>query len=289
MKGKIAVLLITVLLVSGCYMNHVVETSKMAVRTESGRVKEIAGPGRYTDWFFADIIEIDVSAKTSEWTDLDLVTKDKQPIGLTIGVTYSRDRDKIEFMWERYNQEARDDKALETQVLKRIPGVAKDLTAHYTLDQMLGIGEGAAGRQHVTSELMTNLAPELEEVGIELLNVTVNNISYSETYMKLLESKANAQAETEVAREQTKQLAEQLKQEQAQTLIDMELARRAQQVAEETAKTYTISPQAYALKRLELLAKVFGSRDKIFFVEPGTDVTLLFDAENIVPLPQEED
>lgn len=269
------------LLLSGCYMNHVVETSKMAVRTTDGRVTEVVGPGRYNGGFFADIFEVDVSAKSLEWEDPDLVTRDKQPISLKVGITFARQRASVRFMWENYNLEARDDAALALQVLQRVPGAAKDLTARYTLDQMLGIGEGAPGRTEVTELLSESLGPELEEVGIDLLNVTINNIGASPNYLQLLEEKANAQARTELSQQETLQLQEQLRQEKAQTEIDLEKARRQQEVSAELARTYEESERAYELRKLELMGNLLGEQDKVLFVPEGTDLTMLLGGEFI--------
>jgi regulator of protease activity HflC (stomatin/prohibitin superfamily) len=280
-------LVVLSLLISGCYLPGTVDSSEVGLKITSGKVEDVLEPGRYTDvGWYTSLATVDTSAKTTDWKDPDLVTRDKQPIGLTISVTYARNRDhkSIKQMWTQYNTEARDDKALAAQVLKRVPGAAKDLTTRYSLDEMLGITPDAPGRAIVTQALFDALEPELEEIGISLLNVTIGNIAPSEQYLNLLEEKANAQASTEVAREMTKQLEEQLKQEEAQTQIELEKARRQNEVNSELAKTYEQSPEYFELEKLRLMQGVIGGKDKLIFIPPGTDLSLLFSADGLVPL-----
>lgn len=286
-------LLVVVLVVSlsGCYWMREVETSEVGLRMQDGvTIDSVVSSGRYSSkllQFYANMENIDVSAKTLEWSDPDLVTKDKQPIGLQVGVTYARMRDteSITNMWNLYRGEAQNDELLKQQVLNRIPRIAKAVTAEYTLDQMLGVSEEEGfGREVVTQALFELLETELKEVYIQLLDVGINNISPSEEFLKLLEAKANAQVAVEVARSETAKLQEQLKQEQAQTNIELEKARRNNLVNEELAKVYEQNPQYYELERLRLFKDVVGPNDKFWFIPEGSDITLfLGDTPTVIP------
>src|SRR3990167_11058838 len=60
----IPILLVGIVLVTatrGCYFNEVVNPNQMAVRTESGKIVEIAGPGMYSGSLWTDIVMIDTS------------------------------------------------------------------------------------------------------------------------------------------------------------------------------------------------------------------------------------
>jgi len=284
-------LLVVALLTSGCYYKREVSSSEVGLRMDDGvKVSAVVGPGRYTDMgYYADLKRMDVSAKTLSWEDPDLVTMDKQPIGLQVGITYarSRDADKAKLMWELYNGEAGNDELLAAQVLNRIPRVAKAITTKFTLDQMLGIGAGGddAGRMLVQSEIYDELEKELAELNVDLLDVGINNISPSSTYMGLLEDKANAQVQVEVSQQRTKQLQEQLAQERAQTDIEVEQARRKNLVAQEEAKILTTNERWFELQKLDRMANIFGERDKVWFITPGTDLTLLLGSNGSMVTP----
>lgn len=274
---------------SGCYWNAQVEASEVGLILKDGvSITEVVGAGRYSDalTWFAELKILDMSAKTVTWFDPDLVTYDKQPIGLTLSITYSRDRstEQVELIWRDYRQEALDDAALENQVLTRIPAVAKEVTVKYTLDELLGTVEGEdgqrevnqmTGRGPVTNDLISLLQPQLSEFGVRLLDVRIGNIDPGTRYLELLKDKANAAIGVEVAKAETLRLKEQFLQEQETTNIEVERARRQNLVNEELAQVYALNPQYFELERLKLLANVVGDTDKVYFVPEGSDLTLL--------------
>lgn len=286
----LVVLSVVMFALSGCYWQRQVEESERGLVMPDGvTVQEVVGAGRYTNLsWYAEMDTIDVSAKTTSWSDPDLVTADKQPIGLAVGITYRRlsDDENIRAMWSSYRAEATSDDALAQQVLNRIPRVAKEVTSEYTLDEMLGVAAGeGSGRAIITQDLFDKLEPELAEAHIQLLDVGINNISPSEEYLDLLEEKANAQVRVEVAREETKALQEQLAQEEAQTQIELEKARRQNQVNAELAQTYEQSPEYYELERLRLLQGVIGDQDKIYFIPQGTNLSVFLTGDTTTPVP----
>lgn len=285
MKKFRFLLFLSAFLFTGCYWNAQVQTSQVGLIMPDGvKVQEVVGAGRYTSMkWFADIVRIDTSAKTLEWEDPDLVTRDKQPISLKVGVTYRRNPASILDMWDAYRAEATSDEALQQQVLNRIPRTAKAVTTRFNLDEMLGIA-GEGGRELVQQALFDLLEPELQEVGIVLLDVGINDIGVDPEFLNLLKAKAQATVKSEVAKETTKQLVEQLEQEKAQTNIELEKARRQNEVNEELAQVYSSSPEFLELERLKLLKDVVGKNDKIYFVPAGADLSIFLGGGNVVPL-----
>lgn len=280
---NIALLLIVVstfLSLSGCYWASI-ESSQVGVETYRGQVTNILPPGGHQSFDpFVDLDIVDCSAKTLEWSDPDLVTKDKQPIGITIVASFARkrDMDSVRLMWDKWRDEAISDEALLRQVNNRIPSVAKTITAKYTLDQLLGTVEGDAqtqfGRGVVINELMKLLGPELEEFGVELYDVRISNFAPDPGYLEKLKEKARVQVDKEIAEQRTAQLQEQLKAEKAQTDVELEKASRQNRVNEELAKVYDRSDRYYELERLKLLKEVLGPTDKIYFIPEGANLTI---------------
>lgn len=280
---------LTLFSLTGCYFRDV-QSSQVGIETERGAITAdgIKPPGGHQSINpFAELDVVDVSAKTLEWEDPDLVTRDKQPIGVSIAVTFARrrDRDSITLMWNQYRSEATDDNALIQQVNNRIPAVVKTVTARYTIDQLLGTEDGSAtGRGVVTTDLFTLLEPELNEFGVELLDVRVSNFQPDQAYLDLLKEKAQVGLEQEIAQQRTLQLAEQLNQEQAQTEIELEKARRDNQVNQELSRVYDTSDRYYELERLRLLQNVIGDSDKLYFIPEGADLTLILSGQTGTPL-----
>lgn len=113
----------------------------------------------------------------------------------------------------------------------------------------------------------------------------VMNISVDPQYQAKLQEKSTAAIEIELAEQKAAQLEKQLEQEQAQTEIDLEKARRANLVAEEEAKVYETSKEAYELKRLELMKDRLGESDKVYFIPEGADITLFLGTDKPVVNP----
>jgi len=287
------VLILSALFSSGCYLWEDIQSSQVGLKMGDGvKVDEVVGPGVYSDLgALAGLKEIDVSAKTKDWTDTDLVTEDKQPIGVTVAVTFARKRDteSVLYMWDRYRQEARDDSALERMVLNRLPSVAKDTTASYSLDELIGTVQSTTaertGRTAVNKSLFDRFKPELDNFGVELLDIRFSNFAPHPQYLNSLNEKAQVSLQKEISVQKTAQLAEQLKQEVAQTSIELEQARRGNEVAEERNKVFAQSPQAYELERLKLLKGVVGDNAKIYFVPQGTDLTLFLSGDTGIATP----
>jgi regulator of protease activity HflC (stomatin/prohibitin superfamily) len=275
------VLLVLTLVVSGCFWRTEVQSSQIGIEMDDGvKISDIRQAGRYTNMgWYAVLATIDVSAQTLTWVDPDLVTADKQPIGLEVGLTYARSResDCIRTTWEQWRSEATSNEALETQVRNRLPRTAKEVTSAFTIDEMIG-------RAAITAELDEKLADELSEICVILLDVGINNISPSAEYLALLQDKANAQVAVEVAIEEAKLAEQDLLREQKQTEVELELANRENAVNAALAQTYEESPQYYELERLRLLADVMGDNDKMYFVPEGTNLTLFLAGSGSIPV-----
>ena len=291
---KLSLCLLVLMTMTGCYFTGV-ESSQVGIETYRGSVRDIKAPGGHQSIDpFTQLYKMDVSAKTVEWDDPDLVTRDKQPIGVGIAATFGRKRDKdsVLLMWDKYRNEAISDDALTKQVNNRIPAVAKTVTARYTLDELLGTGGGdVGGRSVVQNDLFELLEPELDEFGVELLDIRVSNYAPDQAYLDLLKNKAQVTLEQEIAQQRTLQLGEQLKQEQAETEIELERARRQNEVNQELSRVYDTSDRYYELERLRLLKDVIGDSDKLYFIPEDADLTLILGGQNtpqVIPgAPQE--
>lgn len=287
MKKIILVILMSGMMFSltGCYWNQKVEANEIGLVMKDGvSITETVTAGRYTNMgFYSDLIRIDAAAKTTIWQDDDMWTSDKQSVKFSVSVTYARDRDKIIEMYSKYNLETNDDAALEKLVLTRIPRIAKQITTSLTLDQMIG-GTETQGREFMQKQMYELLKVELDECFIELLDIGVNDIGVDELYASKLKEKAAAKVESELAVQKTAQLAEQVKQEKAQTDVALEVARREKLVAEEKNKIFQTSKEAFELERLKLLKDVLGNSDKIYFVPENADLSLYLAGDNQIPI-----
>lgn len=278
------VVLLLAALISGCYRNEPVESYEVGLKLSDGvSISDVVGPGIHSDsGWRAELVVVNASNITTPWNDPSLVTSDKQPIGLTLALTFSRKRDKesITSLYSRYNREAVDDASLTNLVLSKVPGVAKTVTTRHRLDDMLGVSAPVSGtteiafdRTQLATEVFELLETELNLIYVELAAVEIVDIAPSAEYLKLLNDKALAQAGVELASEQTKLITEQLNQEKAQTNIDIERARRDNLVNAERAKAFEQSPQLLQLEMLRLTAQMLDAGDVVIYVPEGSNIT----------------
>jgi hypothetical protein len=134
------------------------------------------------------------------------------------------------------------------------------------------------------------------------VNVIVNNIAIAPAYSAVLQEKAllTAQIETELRRqdlikqqasnsilEQERRgavLSEQVKAEQAQTNVQLEIATRAGKVIAAENLVYMTNDYAYELERLRLIQGILGDKSTVYFVPEGTDLTMLWNPNSITPI-----
>ncbi|GHU73454.1 hypothetical protein AGMMS49992_12080 [Clostridia bacterium] len=280
-----ALLVVAMLTMSGCYFRTQVQESTVALHMVDGAsVEKVLPPGMYTDMGLAATLRaVSTTSIPINWHDESVLTADEQRVSFTIDLAVKRKSDEASVMrmWREYNNEAREDAALTAFVMARIGPAVKAVTTAMTLDQMLGLGN-EGGRDNMGEKIAAWLRPKLDECGITLTYLGVTDIDPSPSYLALREQKANAQMEGEVAQQRTGQIQEKLKQEQAQTAINLELARRDNLVAQEKSKVYE-NDRAFELERLRLLSGVVGVNSKFYFIPNDADLTLYLTGAGGIP------
>ncbi len=291
MKKRVALFVILVLATvscCSCYYSTEIKSNEVGLKMNDGvSVTEVVGAGRYTDLgLYADIVSIDISTKKIVLALDDVSTSDKQTVGLEVLAEVSRksDEESVRNMWKNYNAVARSDEQLASLVQDLLRSPVNKVSTQMTVDEMLGVAESEKTRSTMESDIFSLLSPLLESRGISLSAFQVMNISVDPQYQAKLQEKSTAAIEIELAEQKARQLQKQLEQEQAQTEIDLEKARRANLVAEEEAKVYETSKEAYELKRLELMKDMLGESDKVYFIPEGADITLFLGSEKPVSI-----
>lgn len=293
MKKFLLILLIVVALFSttGCYYNKKIGSNEVGLKMDDGvTISEVVGSGRYTNLgWYAGITPIDTSSKTAIWEDNDVWTSDKQVVGFTASITYARnsDEESVRKMWKEYNAAANDNVELSKLISSRIPRIVKQVSTQMTLDEMLGIADSDKNRTTMQMEIEELLSAELDSCGVKLIDFGVNNISVDPEYQAKMQEKSTAAIEIELAEQRAEQLSKQLDQEKAQTEIDLEKARRQNLVAEENAKVYEVSEEAYELEKLRIMKEMLKETDKVYFIPEGSDISMFFNNGNTnVPIIQ---
>lgn len=282
------VLVLSMFLMTGCYFQASIGASQVGIKMDDGvQISDVVGAGRYTNMgWYANIESMDISAKQISLEIEDVSTSDKQTVSVEVlaEVAHKSDEESVRTLWKKYNAVAKSDAQLEALVQDLLRSPVNKVSTQMTVDEMLGVDETSTKtRATMETDIAAILSPVLQSRGLELLNFNVMNISVDPQYQAKLQEKSTAAIEIELAEQKAKQLEKQLEQEKAQTEIDLEKARRANLVAEEEAKVFAESKEAYELKRLELMQGLLDESDKVYFIPEGADITLFLGDGKALP------
>jgi regulator of protease activity HflC (stomatin/prohibitin superfamily) len=297
MKIKILMVLVALAL-SGCYVNDEVGTNQVAVQLEKNKIQSVVGPGVYSDWgLWADLQAMDVDTLTFPVEDPEVLTKDNQAVGVRITIQARRksDTDSVTNIFSKWSALV-DNTALVNTISATAREGMKNGTRGFTLPELLDDRNGLA------DAIRTQLEDDAQKYSVEIVNVTIENIAPSQAYMAILGETANIKAQTDqeirkrdlinqkasndtLSQEQRVKVAEaQVLAEQAETEVQVEIARRAGEVIKASNQVYVDNPQAYELEKMRLLKEIFSDKT-VYFIPEGTDLTTFWNFGNgVVPV-----
>lgn len=296
---KFLIVLFALFSMSACYWNDEVGTNQVAVQLDENKIQSVVGPGVYTDMgFFADLKTMDVDTQTFSVDDPEVLTKDNQAVGVKVTIQARRksDNDSVRNIFEKWST-LTDNTALVNTISATAREGMKNGTRGYTLTELLNDRNGLA------DAIALSLKDDAEKYSVEIVNVTIENIAPSAQYMAILSETANIKAQTDqeirrqdlinqqaandiLAQQQRVKVAEaQVIAEQAETAVQVEIAERQNQIIAAQNEVYQINPQAFELRRLELMEKILGDKSVVYL--PADVVMNLFQnfGNGVVPIP----
>lgn len=177
-----------------------VEEDEVGVQFESGRIKEVVGPGVYSDaGLFVELLRIPSRAVPFSVSDPELITKDKQRIGITVSGDIFRpgqeQTDILKRLWAEYNQLYTDADAARERVEDRARQAMKVCVGNRNFDEAV---IGAA-----RDELRACIDDELNEMaanfGLTVDNVVVPEVVLSPEVQARLDDIVQSRLQTEKA------------------------------------------------------------------------------------------
>jgi len=196
---------------------EVIENDEVGITIEAGEIQGVRQPGIAYDFgLFVDLVKIKTSAVAITVDDPELITIDKQRIGLqvTADVFRPREADIVISNFSRYRSIYSDNVALEQRMTAFTLQAMKVCVGDKKFDEAV-IG---SGRDDLRACIDDELSALAEPLGLEVRNVAVPQVTISPEVQAALD----AIVQSRLATEKAKQDAEKAKQEAA-----------AQQAAEE--------------------------------------------------------
>lgn len=266
-----------------------VDEQEIGIQFQGGRITNIVGPGVYTDvGLFVDIVRISSQAVPFTVQDDEIITADKQRIGLVVSGDIFRpgvdDRETVRQLWAQYRVYYLDDGLVQMRVEELAQQAAKVCVGDRTFDDNV-VGTARDVLRTCIDEELGELASSF---GLNIDNVVIPDVILSPEVQAALDAivqsrletekaaqdklRANAQADAEQARQEGEIRIEQSRiQEQAkqQTIL-------AQLEEEKTAaqKAVIEAERANELARVEAEQAIIEAQKENDFIAAQRDLEI---------------
>ncbi len=219
------------------YLFERVEEQEVGVQFESGRIVDIVGPGVYNDFgFYVELRRISSQAIPFDVQDDEIITKDKQRIGLVVSGDIFRpnlaQKDVLLQKWAEYRNIFLDDALAQS----RVQDLAKQAMKVCVGDRNFDDNVVGTARDELRACIDSELSDLAANFGLQIENVVVPNVILSPEVQAALDAIVQSRLETEKAaqdklRAEAQASAEQARQEGE---IRIEQSRIQEQARQET-------------------------------------------------------
>jgi hypothetical protein len=228
---------------------EVIENDQVGVTIEAGEIQGVVQPGIAYDFgLFVDLVKITTSAVALTVEDAELITIDKQRIGLTVtaDVFRPREADIVISNYSRYRNIYLNDDSLQQRMTAFTLQAMKVCVGDKKFDEAV-IGSGRDDLRACIDDELSGLA---EPLGLEVRNVAVPQVTISPE----VQAGLDAIVQSRLATEKAKQDAEKAKQEAiAQQAVEEGRIRVEQSKLQEEARQQATLQQ---LKQQQLEAEL---------------------------------
>jgi hypothetical protein len=211
LKGGVSVIfvIIVVVVIAGFlltissnffYLFERVDEQEVGIQFESGKIQEVVGPGVYSDFgLYVQLERISSQAIPFTVTDEEIITKDKQRLGLTVSGDIFRPnlaaKDTLRNLWAQYRGMYLDDELARARVDDLARQAMKVCVGDRTFDDNI-IGTARDALRACVDQELNELALEL---GLKIDNVVVPEVILSGEVMVALDAIVQSRLETEKA------------------------------------------------------------------------------------------
>jgi regulator of protease activity HflC (stomatin/prohibitin superfamily) len=222
------------------YFFEQVAQDEVGVQFESGRIQNIVGPGVYSaTGLFVNLERVSSKAVPFEVQDAELITRDKQRIGLTVTGDVFRpglaDAEQLRSLWAKYNQLFVNDESARQQVIARAKQAMKVCVGDRNFDDAV-IG---TGRDVLRDCIDTELGELSSDFGLTIDNVAVPEVTLSPEVQAGLDRIVQLRLETEQARQDELKASAQAQAEQARQEGEIRVAQS--RIQEEARQQLTLA------------------------------------------------
>jgi hypothetical protein len=219
------------------YLFNTVEQNEIGTRFKSGKLYDIVGPGVYSDFgLYVRLRRISVKALPFNVEDAEIITSDKQRIGVSVSGDIFRpnfaQKDVLLTKWDQYSIFFTDDQA----ALNKVGDLAKQAMKVCVGERKFDDAIIGTARDILRSCIDEELSKLATNIGLEIQNVVVPNVSLSPDVQAALDSIVQSRLATEkAAQDKLKAEAEaQAEQAKQEGQIRVEQSRIQEQTRQQT-------------------------------------------------------
>ncbi len=243
--SPIVIAIIAILLIFGLlafsgqfyYAFERVNEQEIGVQFQGGKIKDVVGPGVYSDFgLYVDLVRISTQAVPFSVEDPEIITADKQRIGLVVTGDIFRpnvaSRDRLRELWAQYRIYYLDDQLVNNRVQELAKQAMKVCVGNRNFDDNV-VGTARDVLRTCIDEEVSGLA---QNFGLNIDNIVVPDVILSPEVQVALDAIVQSRLETEKAAQDTLRAEAQAGAEQArqQGEIRIEQSRFQEQARQQT-------------------------------------------------------
>lgn len=150
------------------------------VKTRFSEVVSVVTPGlNFKLPFIESIHPVSVMADAVTITNAEGATKDAQPVHTSLTVRYHIQENQVKNVYSNYSRDGNMDNYVGTAAMESF----KASTAHYGADELI------VQRQQASDKMLSTLQTKLNQFGLTVTSVDVQQFAFSAEYMKAVNSK----------------------------------------------------------------------------------------------------
>jgi len=182
------------------YLFKKVDAQEIGIQFTSGRIKDVVGPGVYSDFgLYVSMVKVSSQAIPFSVADAEIITKDKQRMGVAVSGDIFRpgetEKDVLRANWSKYRGLYTDDMA----VVSRIQDFAKQAMKVCIGGRTFDDNTIGSARDELRACIDSELNEMAREVGLIIRNVVVPDIILSPEVQAGLDAIVQSRLETEKA------------------------------------------------------------------------------------------
>ncbi len=219
------------------YAFETIEEQEMGIQFQSGRIQEIVGPGVYSDvGLYVRLERMSVQAIPFEVADAEIITRDKQRLGLVVTGDIFRpgldQKDTVRNNWAEYRGLYLDD----TQAVARVVSLARQAMKVCVGDRTFDENVVGTSRDELRNCIDDELNELVSAIGLTVANLVVPEVVLSPEVQAALDAIVASRLATEKAAQDELKAAAEAAAEQARQEgeIRVEQSRIQEQTRQQT-------------------------------------------------------